>query len=413
MSHMSHLDPTLYFDHSATTPPRPEVMEAMQRAMEEHWGNPSSLHGWGERAAMAMERARQQLADLLNCEPEALLFTSGGTESNNLALFGVAQGWSRPQHLIISSVEHASVENAARQLEAQGWQVTRLSVNRFGQVDPEQLKKALQPNTVLVSILHGQNEVGSLQPIAELGHICRQAGVLFHSDAVQTVGRIPLDLSQLPVDMLSLSGHKLYGPQGVGALYLRSGVVLHPLLRGGGQERRLRSGTQGIPGIVGLGVAAVLAAAELRSETARLRRLQQQLHRALQEVPGLILTGPQDLEQRLPHHLSYCTERIPGHGLVAAMSQLGIGISAGSACSSGQWIPSRILLAMGYSEAEALGSIRLSLGRTTTAAAVEYAAGCLRRLILSGLGGESLRPQPVLAGSGLGRGSSALWAGFG
>ncbi|MCF2969613.1 cysteine desulfurase [Synechococcus sp. Nb3U1] len=399
---MLHLDPALYFDHSATTPPRPEVIEAMQVAMRESWGNPSSLHGWGERATMAMERARQQVADLLNCEPESLLFTSGGTESNNLALFGVAQGHRTPQHLIVSSIEHSSVENAARQLQAQGWQVTRLPVNHFGVVDPEQLKSALQSNTVLVSILHGQNEVGSLQPIAELGRLCREAGVLFHSDCVQTVGRIPLDLSELPIDMLSLSGHKLYGPQGVGALYLRPGVELRPLLRGGGQERRLRSGTQGIPGIVGLGVAAALAAEELAAETERLRSLQRQLGQALQGVPGLIPTGPQDQQQRLPHHLSYCIDRIPGNVLVTAMSRQGIGISAGSACSSGQLIPSRILLAMGYSEAEALGAIRLSLGKATTAAAVEYVARCLRGLLLSGSGSGSLgelRTQPVLVGS--------------
>jgi cysteine desulfurase len=380
---MLHLDPALYFDHSATTPPRPEVIEAMQVAMQESWGNPSSLHGWGERAAMAMERAREQVADLLNCQPESLLFTSGGTESNNLALFGVAQRYSTPQHLILSSVEHSSVENAARQLQSQGWQVTRLPVTQAGQVDPQTLVQALQPNTVLVSIVHGQNEVGSLQPIAELGHICRQAGVLFHSDAVQTAGRIPLDLAQLPVDLLSLSGHKLYGPQGVGALYLHPRVELRPLLRGGGQERRLRSGTQGIPGIVGLGVAATLAAQELSQETARLRQLQQHLAQLLADVPGLQLTGPSDLGQRLPHHLSYCTAGIPGNGLVTGMSRQGIAISAGSACSSGQLIPSRILLSMGYSEAEALGSIRLSLGKATTRAAVEYVARCLQALIPS------------------------------
>ncbi|ABD00991.1 cysteine desulfurase [Thermostichus sp. MS-CIW-21] len=390
---MSPLDPALYFDHSATTPPRPEVIEAMRLAMQESWGNPSSLHAWGERAAMAMERARQQVAELLNCEPETLLFTSGGTESNNLALFGVAQRYSTPQHLIISSVEHASVENAARRLQAQGWKVTRLPVNAAGQVDPQTLLRALQPTTVLVSIVHGQNEVGSLQPIAELGRLCRQAGVLFHTDAVQTVGRIPLDLAQLPVDLLSLSGHKLYGPQGVGALYVRPGVELQPLLRGGGQERRLRAGTQGIPAIVGLGVAAALAAQELQQETARLRQLQRQLAQLLASVPGLRLTGPSDLEQRLPHHLSYCTAAMPGNVLVREMSRQGIAISAGSACSSGQRIPSRILLAMGYSEAEALGSIRLSLGKATTQAAVEQVAQSLRALLLSAAGAGSLEEK--------------------
>jgi cysteine desulfurase len=390
---MSPLDPALYFDHSATTPPRPEVIEAMRLAMQESWGNPSSLHAWGERAAMTMERARQQVAELLNCEPETLLFTSGGTESNNLALFGVAQRYSTPQHLIISSVEHASVENAARRLQAQGWKVTRLPVNAAGQVDPQTLLRALQPTTVLVSIVHGQNEVGSLQPIAELGRLCRQAGVLFHTDAVQTVGRIPLDLAQLPVDLLSLSGHKLYGPQGVGALYVRPGVELQPLLRGGGQERRLRAGTQGIPAIVGLGVAAALAAQELQQETARLRQLQRQLAQLLASVPGLRLTGPSDLEQRLPHHLSYCTAAMPGNVLVREMSRQGIAISAGSACSSGQRIPSRILLAMGYSEAEALGSIRLSLGKATTQAAVEQVAQSLRALLLSAAGAGSLEEK--------------------
>lgn len=390
---MSPLDPALYFDHSATTPPRPEVIEAMRLAMQESWGNPSSLHAWGERAAMAMERARQQVAELLNCEPETLLFTSGGTESNNLALFGVAQRYSTPQHLIISSVEHASVENAARRLQAQGWKVTRLPVNAAGQVDPQTLLRALQPTTVLVSIVHGQNEVGSLQPIAELGRLCRQAGVLFHTDAVQTVGRIPLDLAQLPVDLLSLSGHKLYGPQGVGALYVRPGVELQPLLRGGRQERRLRAGTQGIPAIVGLGVAAALAAQELQQETARLRQLQRQLAQLLASVPGLRLTGPSDLEQRLPHHLSYCTAAMPGNVLVREMSRQGIAISAGSACSSGQRIPSRILLAMGYSEAEALGSIRLSLGKATTQAAVEQVAQSLRALLLSAAGAGSLEEK--------------------
>lgn len=381
VSMSSALPVALYLDHSATTPPRPEVIEAMQVAMTSAWGNSSSLHQWGQRAALAMEIARQQVADLLGAEPEQILWTSGGTESNNLALLGVARQYPDPHHLIISSVEHPSVENCARQLELAGWQVTRLPVNSEGWVDPDQLKAALQPNTVLVSIVHGQNEVGVVQPIQALAQLCRDAGVLFHSDCVQTAGRLPLAVDPLAVDLLSISGHKIYGPQGIGALFVREGVRLSPLFYGGGQERQLRSGTQALPAIVGLGVAAQLAQQEMTQETQRLRSLQRYLSQALAQIPALIPVGPRDLRLRLPHHLSYCVRDRTGTSLVQQLDRVGIAISAGSACSRGQLIPSRVLLAMGHTAAEALGTIRISLGKATTTAALDQIVASLQQIL--------------------------------
>ncbi len=377
----SQPNPALYFDHSATTPPRPEVIEAMHEAMISAWGNPSSLHQWGQRAAMAMEIARQQVADLIGAEADQIIFTSGGTEANNLALLGLAQQYPQPQHLIISSVEHSSVKHVARQLEQTGWQITRLPVNAEGVVNPSDLRAAVQPNTVLVSVLQGQNEVGALQPIQILADQSHAAGIRFHSDCVQTVGRLPISVTALGVDLLSLSGHKLYGPQGVGALYLRSGVKLNPIVQGGGQERQLRSGTQALPAIVGLGVAAALAQRELALETQRLRALQRRMIQSLADLPHLSLTGPQDLEQRLPHHLSYCMAGITGTSIVQQMDRAGIGISAGSACHRGQLTPSSVLLAMGYSAEHALGSIRISFGKATTSEAIDYAATTLRQIL--------------------------------
>ncbi|MDX2271212.1 MAG: cysteine desulfurase family protein [Cyanobacteriota bacterium] len=378
---MIMLDPSLYFDHSATTPPRSEVIQRMQEVMQTHWGNPSSLHGWGEQAATVLEIARQSVAQLLGCEPESIIFTSGGTESNNLALLGIALQYEHPQHLVISSIEHSSVENVARHLASQGWQISRLPVSREGLIDVGDLQKALRPNTAMVSILYGQNEIGSLQPIAQLAACCRAAGIPFHCDAVQVAGRIPLAMQELPVDLLSLSGHKLYGPQGVGSLYVRPGLRLLPILRGGGQENGIRSGTQPLPAIAGLGVAADWASQEVDGETMRLRGLQAQLRQALADCPALIPTGPLDGKHRLPHHLSYCVDGLSGTAIVQAMNRLGIGISAGSACNRGKLIPSRVLLAMGFSPEQALGSIRLSIGRTTTPEAVAQVAQALRQVI--------------------------------
>jgi len=383
----------IYLDHSATTPPRPEAIAAMHSVLTQTWGNPSSLHEWGQRAATVLEQARMQVAALLNASPEALVFTSGGTEADNLATLGVAHQFPTPQHLIISRVEHSAVAEPARFLEERGWQITRLPVNAQGLVNPLDLQAALQPNTVLVSVIYGQSEVGTLQPIARLGAIARDHGALFHTDAVQVAGRLPLDVQTLPVDLVSLSSHKLYGPQGAGALYVRPGIQLVPLLAGGGQESKRRSGTQAVPILAGFGVAAELAAAELQQETPRLIRLRDRLFAQLAEVAELQPTG--DRENRLPHHVSFCLRHwvppsLTGKTLVRQMNLAGVAISAGSACHSGKLSPSPILKAMGYSDREALGGIRLTLGRETTAADIDWAALVLKQVL------ARCRPTPAL-----------------
>lgn len=383
----------IYLDYSANTPPSPEVIKTMQDILAQQWGNPSSLHQWGQRAAIVLERARMQVARLINSPAESIIFTSGGTEADNLGVMGVAQGYEKPQHIIISSVEHSAIAQPVACLEQWGWQVTRLPVDSLGRVNPSDLKAALQANTVLVSVIYGQSEVGTLQPIDELGKIAREQGVLFHTDAVQVAGRLSIDVQQLPVDLLSISSHKIYGPMGAGALYIRPGVELVPLICGGGQESRLRSGTQAVPVIAGFGMAAELAAAQMLTQTPRLIRLRDRMFDQLADTPNLIPTGSRDY--RLPHHVSFCvtspTERVTGKTLVRQLNQAGIGISAGSACHSGKLSPSPILLAMGYSDPAALAGIRLTLGRDTTEADVDWTVMVLKQIL------ERLMPQPTLS----------------
>jgi cysteine desulfurase len=385
----------IYLDYSATTPPRQEVITQMQAVFTQQWGNPSSIHTWGQQAATTLEQARMQVASLINApNPESIIFTSGGTEADNLALMGIARRYSSPQHLIISSVEHSAITEPARFLEKCGWQVTRLPVNAQGRVNPLDLKAALQTNTVLVSIIYGQSEVGTLQPIQELAQIAHDYGVLFHTDAVQVAGRLPIDVQQLPIDLLSLSSHKIYGPQGAGALYIRQGVEVVPLLCGGGQEMGLRSGTQAVPIIAGFGLAAELALIEMKVETPRLLTLRDRLFDLLANCPSLIPTG--DRLSRLPHHVSFrvCdpladssqqswtkSGKITGKNLVRQLNLAGIGISGGAACQSGKLSPSPILLAMGCSDLEALAGIRLTLGRETTLADIEWTAIVLKQIL--------------------------------
>ena len=378
----------IYLDYSATTQPRPEAIAKVQEVLATQWGNPSSLHLWGERSATALEIARLQVASLINAgNPESIIFTSGGTEADNLAIMGIARKYTTPQHLIISNVEHSAIAKPVQQLEQWGWQITRLPVNSQGRVNPLDLKAAIQPNTVLVSIIYGQSEVGTLQPIAKLAEIAQAHNVLFHTDAVQVAGRLPIDVQNLGVDLLSLSAHKIYGMQGAGALYIRQGVEIIELLGGGGQEVGLRSGTQALPAIAAFGVAAELAAQELKIESSRLIGLRDRLFDLLANCPYLMPTG--DRLYRLPHHVSFflsddyaaLAKEVTGRTIVRQLNLAGIGISAGSACNSGKLNPSPTLLAMGYSEAAAKRGIRLTLGKDTTEADIDWTAIVLKQVL--------------------------------
>lgn len=373
---------SIYLDSSATTAPRPEVIELVTKILTNGWGNPSSLHSWGERSAMVLEKARWQVADLINASsPDSIIFTSGGTESDNLAIFGITSQYNSPQHIIISSVEHSAIERPVQYLEKQGWHITRLPVNREGRVNPDDLQKALLPNTALVSIIYGQSEVGTIQPIKKLVAVTKKySQALFHTDAVQMVGRLPVDVEDLQVDLLSLSAHKFYGIQGSGALYIKQGVKLNPLCYGGGQENNLRSGTQALPSIASLGLAASLAQKDIESETMRLRELRDYfIESILKKCSYLTLTG--DIFHRLPHHASFLInlpqEDINGRKIVRDLSLKGIGISAGSACNSGKTLPSPVLLAMGYSEKEAVKGIRFSFDRNTTKSDLDFTINAL------------------------------------
>lgn len=384
----------IYLDYSATTPPRPEAIALMQQILTQQWGNPSSLHEWGQRAATVLEQARMQVAGLINAPADGIIFTSGGTEADNLAIMGVARCYSQPQHIIISSVEHSAISEPAKLLENSGWEITRLPVDNWGWVNPNDLENALRTNTVLVSIIYGQSEVGTLQPIERLSEIARSHGALFHTDAVQVAGRLPIDVQKLGVDLLSLSSHKIYGPQGAGALYVRPGVELVPLLGGGGQEMKLRSGTQAVPIIAGFGVAAELAAQEMSQETPRLIGLRDRIFDLLSNVPNLQSTGHR--WQRLPHHVSFCLlnadgKKLSGKTIVRQLNLAGIGISAGAACNSGKLNPSPILLAMGYSNQMAKAGIRLTLGRYTTEEDVDWTAMVLQQVL------QRLTPEPALS----------------
>jgi len=374
----------IYLDYSATTPTRVEAIASMEKVLTQQWGNPSSLHEWGQRAAIVLEEARMKVSLFINAlTPDSIIFTSGGTESNNLAIMGVTRLYSTPQHIIISSVEHSAITETVRMLELWGWQITRLPVDSKGRVNPEDLQAALQKNTVLISIIYGQSEVGTLQPIEELGLIARRAKILFHTDAVQVAGRLPIDVQQLPVDLLSLSSHKIYGPQGTGALYIRPSIELIPLFGGGGQEMRLCSGTQALPAIAGFGVAAELASYEISTETPRLIQLRNRLFSLLADENTLIATG--DMVHRLPHHASFCLRQthvnLTARTLVRELNLAGIGISAGAACNSGKLSPSSVLLAMGYTEESALGAIRITLGRDSTELDIDWTAFVIKQVL--------------------------------
>jgi len=374
----------IYLDHAATTPLDERVKSAMLPFLEDRFGNPSSLHYWGRQARKALEEARQSIAENLGAHAQEMVFTSGATEADNLAVIGVAQALqAKGRHIITTGIEHAAVDSACQLLETQGWEVTRLPVDQDGFVSPETLKAAIRPDTVLASIIHGNNEIGTIQPIETLGNVLREHGVLFHVDAVQTIGKLPFQLSQLPVDYLSLSAHKIYGPKGVGALYIREGAPLPlPLIVGGGQEQNLRSGTENLAGIVGLAKALEIAVSMLPTEMPRLRELQERfMQQVLHHVPAAELNGPRDVSQRVPGNVHFSFPPVEGEALVLRLDLKGIAVSSGSACHSAVIEPSRIVKALEKSDEIARSTVRFSMGRSTTAEQLQTVATTLPEIL--------------------------------
>lgn len=360
---------TVYFDHAATTPVDPRVLEAMLPFFSEHYGNPSELHRLGREARAAVDAARAQVASVLGAGEKEIVFTSGGTESDTLALAGSLARY-QPGHLIVGAIEHPAVMEAARALNRQGWDVDFVPVDGDGVVDLDAYEQAFRDDTRLASIMFANNVIGTVQPVAELARIAHEKGALFHTDAVQAVGSLPVDVDELGVDLLSLSGHKLYGPKGVGALYVRRGTRLQPVINGGGQERRLRSGTENVPGIVGLGVAITLAAEQLPEVGPRLESMRDRLmDGVLERVPEVTLLGHRT--QRLPGNAAFSVRYIEGESMLLQMDAQGFMVSSGSACASGSLEPSHVVLALGLGAEDAHGSIRVSLGRENTVEEVD------------------------------------------
>ena len=368
----------IYLDYNATTPVDPRVRAAMLPYLGDRFGNPSSTHAFGRSASAAVERARRQVADLLGCASEEVIFTSGGSESDNLAIQGVAfASRARGRHIITSAIEHPAVLNTCRYLaEQHGFDVTYVDVDLHGRVDPEAVRRAIRPDTALISIMHANNETGTIQPIEEIGDIARAAGIPLHTDASQTVGKIPTRVADLGVDLLTIAGHKLYAPKGIGALYVRRGIELQPIIYGGGQERGLRAGTENVPYMVALGEACQVAAEVLPEEGVRQRTLRDRLQEILSEgLDGVHLSGHPI--ERLPNTLNLSFHGVIGSDLLDAVPELAF--STGSACHAGSASPSPVLLQMGLAPDTALGSVRLSLGRYTAEAEVDEAAHHLMR----------------------------------
>jgi len=351
----------IYLDHAATTPLRREALDAMLPYLTEHWGNPSSIYASGRRARQGLDEARERIAATLDAKPREIVFTSGGSESVNLAIKGVAWAASaRGRHIVTSSIEHKAGMHACQLLERSGFKVTYLPVDRYGRVDPADVAAAITDRTTLVTVMYANNEVGTVQRIAEIGAICRDRKVLFHTDAIQAAPHLPLHVDPLQVDLMSLAAHKVYGPRGIGALFVRQGTAMLPQIQGGSQERQRRAGTENVAGAAGFAAALELAQGSAGEEAS----LRDRLIVGLTALPGIELTG--DPEQRLPNSASFVVDGVEGGDLVAALDLEGIEASTGSACTSGSSEPSHVLLAMGIDPQRAHGSLRLSLGRATT-----------------------------------------------
>ncbi len=372
MSNHENIRKYVYLDHSATTPVCPEVLAAMLPYFAGKFGNASSVHRWGYEAQSAVANGREKVATLIGASPDEIIFTSGGTEADNLAIKGAAYAQKqRGNHLITTQIEHHAVLHTFKALEKEGFKVTYIPCDKYGLIDPDDITKAATNETTLISIIHGQNEVGTIQPIREIGEIAKDKNILFHSDAVQTVGKIPIDVDNLNVDLLTMSSHKIYGPKGVGGLFVRKGVRLVPQSIGGSHERRMRAGTENVPGIVGFGEACRLAKTHLPEESKRLIYLRDKfIQGLLKDIPDVILNGHPIL--RLPHNVNVSVKYLEGESMLLNLDRLGIAASSGSACTSGSLEPSHVLLAMGLSHETAHGSLRFSLGMSNTEEDIGY-----------------------------------------
>lgn len=371
----------IYLDYAATTPVDKRVVKAMLPYFSNKFGNTMSLHSFGQEAKLALEKSREAVADLIGANPEEIIFTSSATESNNLALKGIAfANKKKGRHIIISSIEHPCVMESTKWLEKQGFKITRLPVSKYGLVTPEAVKKVIKKDTILVSIIHSSNEIGTIQPIKEIGKICKEKKVYFHTDCAQSLGKIPIDVNKMNIDLLSASSHKMYGPKGVACLFIREGTKIKPILHGGGQEFGLRSSTINIPGIIGFAQACKISKKEMEKETQKQIKLRNKLIKGiLQKIKGSHLNGHP--KKRLPNNANFWFDFVEGESMVIQLDLLGIAASTGSACSSAKLEPSHVLLAIGLKHEQAHGSLRLSLGRWTAEKEIDFFLKALPEVI--------------------------------
>jgi cysteine desulfurase len=371
----------IYLDYAATTPVDPRVIKEMQPYLSEKFGNTMSWHSFGQEAEAALQKSRQIISDSIGADSSEVIFTGSATESNNLALKGVAlANKNKGRHIIISSIEHPCVMESAKFLEKQGFEITRLPVNGYGLIDPKEVARAIRKDTILVSIIHASNEIGTLQAVAEIGQICRSKGVYFHTDAVQSFGKMPIDVNKMKVDLLSASSHKIYGPKGAALLYVRKGTVIEPLLHGGGQEFGLRSSTVNVAGIVGFAKACQLAQKEMKRESVRIIKLRDRLIKGvLENITGSYLNGHPT--KRLVNNANFRFDGVEGEAIMVQLDLAGIAVSTGSACSSSNLEPSHVLLAIGLKHQQAHSSLRISLGRWTKKEEVDYLFKVLPNII--------------------------------
>jgi cysteine desulfurase len=361
----------LYFDYAATTQVDPRVVKAMEPYFGKDFGNASSLYSMGQQARLAMENSRKKIAGIINADPSEIIFTSGGTEADNLALIGVAMAnKDRGKHIITSRVEHKAVIESCVFLEKHGFRITYLDVDKYGIIKMDQLRKSISKDTILVSVMHVNNEIGTIEPIKDIGNICRENGIYFHTDAVQSFCKIPIDVEKMNIDLLSTSSHKIYGPKGVGMLYVRNGIKIEPLMHGGGHESGRRSGTENVSGIVGFAKASELAVKEMGKETKRLTTIRKRLVKEITKIPNSHLNGHP--EKRIPGNANFRFDFIEGEALILKLDMLGIEASTGSACSSRDLKASYVLTSIGLSPKEAHGSLRITMGRFTREKDIDY-----------------------------------------